>query len=243
MNYLSAFLMVKDENIFLKEWIAFHRTQGYTKFYIYDNMSVNPVSKILEKEINEGIVNVTVWDDNKVGRHVRAMNHCLNRKDISTKWLSLTDIDEFIYGRNERLIDFIKKNESYDSLKFRWLGFGSSGNKNRPKGLVIESYLKRGNFEDLPGGKSIVKFGVIKEMRDPHNPKNTNNSKLFEDDVFINHYVTRSLQDWEEKCKKGGGNGRPREMQTFFSVQKKLNKYIDKGILKYLNETQNYLKL
>jgi hypothetical protein len=169
------------------------------------------------------------------------MNHCLNRRDINTTWLSLTDIDEFIYGVDETVKSFLTKNESYDAVKFLWRGFGSSGYKKRPNKLVIESYTKRGDFEDLPGGKSIVKFGKIKQMRDPHNCKGSNNVNLFKEGVFINHYVTRSLQDWEEKCKKGGGNGRPREMKTFFHVQNKLNKYTDTNILKYLKETKMFL--
>lgn len=234
--------MVKDEDRYLREWVAFHRTQGYSKFYIYDNGSKNPVKNILKREIKAGIVDVTVWNDNKTGRHVRAMNHCLNRKDINTKWLSLTDIDEFIYGESLILSDFLKKNEIYDSVKFTWRGFGSSGYDKRPAGLVIESYTNRGDFDDLPGGKSVVKFGVVRGMKDPHNPRrDIKNVKLFRDKVYINHYVTRSMQDWVEKCRKGGGNGRPRKMETFNQVQKRLNKYTDTNIFKYLEDTKKYL--
>lgn len=242
MNYLSAFLMVKDEDRFLKEWVAFHRTQGFSKFYIYDNGSKNPVSKILNKEIKEGIIDVTIWNDTKIGRHVRAMNHCLNRSDIKTVWLSLTDIDEFIYGEKIKVIEFLKQVESFDSVKFTWRGFGSSLHNKRPDGLVIESYTLRGDFEDLPGGKSIVKFGKVKSMKDPHNPKGIKNQKLFRDKIYINHYVTRSKEDWLEKCKKGGGNGRPRKLETFNQVQKRLNKYTDTQILKYLEETKKFLE-
>lgn len=235
MTYLSAFLMIKDENPFLKEWIAFHLTQGYQKFYIYDNMSSNNVKDFLANEIKEGLVDVTLWEDIEIGRHVRAMNHCLNRTDIETTWLSLTDIDEFIYGEHERLIDFLEKNDTHDAVKFKWLGFGSNGHVSRPNS-VLESYTKRGDFEDLPGGKSIVKFGKVTCMRDPHNPKHVK-SHLFHNDVHINHYVTRSFQDWKEKAKKGGGNGRPRHLETFNQVQAKLSKHTDTRILKYLNET------
>jgi len=233
--------MVKDECRYLREWVAFHRTQGYTKFYIYDNNSVVPVADILKDEILNGIVDVTLWTDINIGRHVRAMNHCLNRTDIKTTWLSLTDIDEFIYGENETVCEFLKKHEDLNHLKFVWRGFGSDGNKYRPSGLVIESYTKRGDFKDLPGGKSIVKFNKIKCMKDPHNPMGVK-ANLFSDEIFINHYVTRSLEDWTEKCIKGGGNGLVRKMETFNEVQKKLNKYTDINILKYLKETQEFLK-
>ena len=242
MNYLSGFLMVKDEDPFLHEWIAFHRTQGYTKFYIYDNGSKIPVKKILKREIRQGLVDVTTWEDKKKGRHVRAMNHCLNRKDIKTVWLSLTDIDEFMYGEKEPVIKFLKKNERYNSLKFTWLGFSANGHKETPKGLVMESYTKRGDFGDLPGGKSIVKFGKIRAMKDPHNPRSILQGPQLREHIFINHYITRSLNDWKEKCRKGGGNGRPRKMETFKHIQKKLSKHKCERILKYVEETKKLLK-
>ena len=157
--------------------------------------------------------------------------------------MSFTDIDEFIYGPNYRLNEFLKKVERFDSVKFTWRGFGSSNHKERPDGLVIESYTQRGNFTDLPGGKSVVKFGKVRKMKDPYNPHGVKNQRLYMDKIYINHYVTRSEQDWVEKCKKGGGNGKPRKMETFKRVQDRLNKYTDIGIHKYLSETKKYLNL
>jgi hypothetical protein len=237
-HYLSAFLMVKDENRYLREWVAFHRTQGFTKFFIYDNGSSIPVSSTLSKEVAEGLVNVTTWNDTQTGRHVRAMNHCLNRNDLDSTWLSLIDTDEFIYGVNSKFIDVLRANEDVDAVKVKWKGFGANGHDKIPHGLVIEEYQMCGDFEDLPGGKSTVKVGKIKAMRDPHNPKNNPSKRLLNSGAWINHYVTRSREDWMGKCKRGGGNGRPRETETFDRVQIKLNKYKDIGILKYLHETQ-----
>lgn len=241
-HYLSAFLMVKDENKYLREWVAFHRTQGFTKFFIYDNGSNVPVKETLSLEINLGLVDVLEWNDVKIGRHVRAMNHCLNRNDLTSTWLSLIDTDEFIYGTEMKFIDVLKNNNDVDVVKVKWKGFGSSGHHNIPKGLVIEEYLMRGDFEDLPGGKSTVKVGIIKGMRDPHNPIDVSSFRLLENGSWINHYVTRSREDWEEKCERGGGNGRIRKMETFNQVQTKLNKYKDSTILKYLDETKDLLR-
>ena len=43
MRYLALCCIVKDENMFLKEWLAYHALLGVEHFYIYDNMSAVPV--------------------------------------------------------------------------------------------------------------------------------------------------------------------------------------------------------
>jgi len=240
-NYLSAFLMIKNENRYIREWIAFHRTQGFTKFFIYDNGSTIPISDTLSNEVAEGLVDITIWNDTKTGRHVRAMNHCLNRNDVNSTWLSLIDVDEFIYGIKNKFIDVIKANSKFDVIKVKWKGFGASGHDEIPEGLVIEEYQMCGDFKDLPGGKSTVNVKKIKAMRDPHNA-NKGSLLLNYNEACINHYVTRSKEDWSEKCKRGGGNGRPRNIKTFNKIQTNLNKYNDTFILKYLNETKQMLE-
>jgi len=226
--------MVKDEDPFLAEWVEFHLNQGVEKIYIYDNGSKNSPRKILDKYIKENKVDVTDWTDIKTGRHVRAMNHCLNRKDIKTTWMMLTDIDEFTYVIDRKLSEWLKGYEKWDSVKIKWLGYGANGHVTRPKGSVLENYTMRGKPGDLPGGKSIVKFGIIKAMRDPHNPKDQTRKIQIDKGAWINHYVCRSEEDWEEKCRKGGGNGRPRVMKTFKQIQGKLNKIEDKRIQKWI---------
>ena len=251
MNYLSAFLMVKDENRYLKEWVAFHTTQGFEKFYIYDNMSSTPVEDTLEKEIKEGLVDVKIWDHSGVGKHHRAMNDCLNRDDIRTVWISMTDADEFAYGEEERLVELLKRKEDQGCLavKLKWKGFGHGGHDARPEGLVIENFLMRGNHEDWPlmgaksrpWGKSIVRFGKVKRMGDCHTAAGVE-TDLIHSEFFINHYVTRSKEEFAEKSKRGGGNGEKRGMHLFNIFNKDLNKYEDRAAPRWLEDTKQKMQ-
>jgi hypothetical protein len=242
MHYLSGFLMTKDENRHLREWVAFHRTQGYTKFYIYDNMSKVPVAETLAWEVGQGLVDVTLWEDDKVGRHHRCMDTFLDRRDVDTVWASLTDTDEFGYGIERPLAEVMKAYEMHEAVKLGWLCFGSSGHDKRPEGLVIESYTKRGSPESILGGKSIVKFGKIRRMGDCHNPKQKHRPPLIDRDrAVINHYITRSKEDWKEKSRRGGGNGSKRGMRLFRNFDAKTNHHEDLRILRYLNVTKELL--
>lgn len=238
MHYLTGFLMTKDENRYLKEWVAFHRTQGYTKFYIYDNMSQTPVAETLSVEVGSGLVDVVLWEDDRVGRHHRAMDNFLGRKDVETVWASLTDTDEFSFGMERPLAEVLKDYESLDSIKLGWLCFGSSGHDRRPAGLVIESYTIRGEPESIPGGKSIVKFGKVRRMGDCHNPKGRQRPPVLDRDIVaINHYITRSREDWDDKSRRGGGNGSKRGRRLFWNFDKKTNKVEDLRIQRYKEET------
>lgn len=243
MHYLSGFLMTKDENRYLKEWVAFHRAQGYTKFYIYDNMSQTPVADTLAGEVAAGLVEVTLWADDKVGRHHRAMDNFLDRRDVETVWASLTDTDEFAFGMEKPLAGILKEFESLDAVKLGWLCFGSSGHEKRPPGLVIESYTMRGPPESIPGGKSVVKFGSVRRMGDCHNPRGRQRPPVLDRNrAAINHYITRSKEDWEEKSRRGGGNGSKRGKRLFLGFDKKTNEAEDLRIQMYLEETKSNLE-
>jgi hypothetical protein len=234
--------MTKDENRYLREWVAFHRTQGYTKFYVYDNMSQIPVADTLAGEVAAGLVDVTLWEDDRVGRHHRAMDNFLDRRDVDTVWASLTDTDEFAFGMEKPLAEVLRGFESLDAVKLGWLCFGSSGHDRRPEGLVIESYTMRGEPKSILGGKSIVKFGKVRRMGDCHNPKWEQKPIVVDrDQAAINHYITRSREDWDEKSRRGGGNGSKRSTRLFWGFDKKTNSLIDLRIQNYVGDTKKFL--
>lgn len=250
MNYLVGFLMTKDENRYLKEWVAFHRVQGVEKFYIYDNESRVPVADTLKKEIEAGLVEVRLWKDEGKGKHHRAMDDYLRRKDVKTVWTTMTDTDEFIYGENERLVEYLtrREGEKTPALKFIWKGFGHGGHEKRPEGLVIENFLLRGNYDDWPlmggphpVGKSVVRFGVVGSMGDVHTAAGVH-TELVTKEVFINHYVTRSREEFEEKSARGAGNGERRGLHLFQIFNKDLNKYEDRGALRWLEATKTKMQ-
>ena len=250
MNYLVGFLMTKDENRYLKEWIAFHRTQGIEKFYIYDNESAVPAAETLKREIDAGLVEVKFWKDDGKGKHHRAMDDYLRRTDVKTVWTTMTDTDEFIYGDEERLVDYLKRRESENTpaFKFLWKGFGHGGHDKKPEGLVIEHFLLRGNYDDWPLmggphpiGKSVVRFGVVKGMGDVHTAGGVQ-TDLVTKEVFINHYVTRSKEEFVEKSRRGAGNGEKRGLHLFNIFNKDLNKYEDRSVLKWLGKTKNKMQ-
>lgn len=54
MKYCAACCMAKDEDLFLKEWIAYHYLLGFEHFIIYDDNSTIPIETLLCDWIQTG---------------------------------------------------------------------------------------------------------------------------------------------------------------------------------------------
>jgi glycosyl transferase family 2 len=83
--------------------------------------------------------------------------------------------------------------ETYAQILLQWLVFGPSGHDRRPEGLVIENYTTRlpDAAEVSRHSKSIVRTDMPTECHDV---------------MVVNHYFTKSVEDWEFKSQRGRGD-------------------------------------
>ena len=61
MTYLSVCAIFRDEADYLEEWIEFHRLVGVERFFLYDNGSVDGSRKVLAHFERDGTVQVRDW--------------------------------------------------------------------------------------------------------------------------------------------------------------------------------------
>jgi len=221
-NYLSAAAIVKDEAPYIEEWLEYHLLQGIQKFYIYDNESSDNLAEILQPYIKDGVVEYKYFPGSE--KQIVAYNDVLQKAKMETYWLAVIDIDEFIVPvKNETVADFLKNFEQYAGVDVNWLMYGSSGEKHRRDGLVIERFRTRGKI-----GEHFYGCGTIKTICNPravfkldiHTPlyfrfANTVNSdkkirkyhykdvKPVYDKIRINHYFTKSYDECQLKLKRG----------------------------------------
>jgi hypothetical protein len=229
-DYIAACIMHKNDLDALVENIEYHKLLGFDKIIIYDNKSDIDIS-VLSKMDN---VILREWRDEKIGSQARCYNNCINEFKDHFKWIAFIDTDEFIVLNNGEtcIKKFIKDYETYGGLGINWKCFGSSGHVKKQKS-IINSYI---HYKENKHIKSIVNTEyVIESSGNPHSFKykkgyycvnelfekiNSEHSNAFNSPptylkVQINHYITRSWEDFEEKVKRGGGNNRS---------NKKLNK-------------------
>lgn len=250
---VSACLMIKDENEYLEEWLKYHHGIGIDEFYIYDNNSKESVYDFIKRNENLKDLNIRVidWDKEGMGKHVACFNHRIHEyKSIKSKvnddineWCCFIDIDEFIVPTQfSDIKELISEYENdHVAIKIGRYNFGDNGYIERPDGGVIENFTNRCDDEGREvlkvGGKSIVRLDRTKKAKDPHNFEVIGDTiNLDINKAQINHYWTKSEQEWKEhKIKKGGGNGLKRDMDKYRTNQKWANKVEDKKIFEFIN--------
>ena len=270
-NILSLAAVVKDEALYIKEWIEFHRMVGVTHFYIYDHESTDNLYEELSPYIDKGIVTYTYWPGEVV--YFQGYNDCLNKYKYESKYIGFIDPDEFIIPVNgENLIDIIEdifsKFKDCGGLGVNWRMYGSSHHENRVDGLVMENYKIRAedNYGVNKHIKTICNPRVTIEFRDyPHCPIYMEpyhcvneygiyiKGPFFEnstcDKIRINHYHFKSKEEYILRKSKG----RPDKIapipskesieKHFMQYDPSLSKVYDPIVDKYIDELNKRCKL
>ena len=224
---IALCLFHKDENNYLHEWLDYHRAKGVSFFYIYDNGS---------KEVPQNQPDVMVIDwskDQDIGKQMRAYFHCYSTFKRLYSWLGFIDTDEFIQGDLAGLLTSAGK-AGQVSISTRL--FGSNGRKKRQKkqvGAYGNHWISNNHVKSFVNCNSHMR-GV---PRDPHfmpmvgvcvdvigQPCLGPIHPHQDSPVVIDHYYTRSRQEWAEKCERGMGDGAGhRTMEEFDQFNKQVN--------------------
>lgn len=262
-DFLSIVAIVKNEAPYLQEWIEYHKLLGITKFYIYDNESNDNIKRVLKKYIGTGEVVYRRYPGKAM--QCFAYNDAVNRYACCTKYMAFIDIDEFIVVRNqsetlEQIVESILgKNNHISGLGLHWKIFGSSGLMEKPEGMVIENYLRRAedDFEVNGHIKTICNPRCCSGMGNPHYPKyvmgcycvdDSNhkidgafNKKVSFEKVWINHYFTKSRQEWKYKRERGKADCQEMRKSKEFEFHDR-NEVYDDTMLKYVNTLKNIIE-
>ena len=98
-DYLSVVAIVKNEALYIEEWIEYHKLLGITRFYIYDNESTDGLKRVLNKYICNGEVIYKSYPGKTM--QCFAYNDVINQYKYKTKYMAFIDIDEFIVVNSE----------------------------------------------------------------------------------------------------------------------------------------------
>jgi hypothetical protein len=254
-HYLSICCIFKDENEYLGEWINYHLKIGVEHFYLYDNGSKKSVKRMLK---NLGLLQyVTIRHIRGKARQVRAYGECLKEFGSYCNWIAFIDIDEFIVPKatNGNLPLFLKEYEPYGALGVNWQVFGSNGLKNKPTKPQLESFTMRSEIDFAVNKhiKSIVQPRFVKNSQNAHffvyidgkycvnenfEPIETAFSGPSVNKIQLNHYFTRSLEEFEIKMKRGiADNVRKRTIEEFYHHDDHANKVKDTTILEIVAQS------
>ncbi|GEM_PF-1902278 len=220
MNRLAICAIFKNEAPYLLEWIAYHRVVGFDHFYLYDNDSTDGGAALIRRSPLAAHVTLTQWPP-RPGQ-LSAYRHFIDHHAQACDWVAFIDIDEFLLPLTDRSVrPVLDRLPPASAVLVHWRVFGPSGWVERPDGLVIDNYTMRAE-DGFPANrhvKSIVRCADLLDVTaNPHEfrlrgqPCDTTGRPVrnigiqetaCHEALVINHYQTRSRQDWLEKIHRG----------------------------------------
>lgn len=227
-------LLIKDENDYVNEWLDWHTKLGFEHFYIYDNGSQTPVSETVENMYKPYCTFID-FSGQYVNTQLDCYRDAMENYSQDVKWFAFIDTDEFIRtvdGSN--INDFLSDYEDYDGLYIRWVTYNANGlwkKDSRPQRERFTTVADR--IQSKPIGKSIIRperipfegvhfpdgrIGQYKVVDSNKNFMKTSFQDFSNNDkIVIDHYFTRSYEEWLEKAQRGSCDPRcDRKYDEFF---------------------------
>jgi hypothetical protein len=235
-RYLGVVAIAKNEGRYLREWIEFQALMGAEQVYVYDNGSDDNSAEVLAPFVADRFVTTIPWFEFDAATDPQrlAYAHALCNFGPQFRWMAFIDLDEFLFPVTApTLVEALSDYEDCSCICVPWFLFGFSGHEIPPEALTIEAYTKRAVLPHTPDGlkflqwKSIVNPAEVVAVESPHmfelvsgriggvdedrKPVVKGVSKTPPPGAVlrINHYVTRSRQEFDLKTSRIGFKIRP----------------------------------
>ena len=171
--------LFQDEEIFLREWIEYHRLLKVEHFYLYNNLSTDGYLNILQPYIDKGLVDLFDWPIPSENQETYLTQlqmpmylHALNLARENADWAAFIDLDEFIQPKvHEDLAQLLEEYQNYGALAINWQLFGTSWISHIPPGELLTEHLVWKAEEKLPLNemiKMVVQTSKVKDVYNPH---------------------------------------------------------------------------
>lgn len=225
--------IAKNEGPFIFEWCLYHAFNGFDAVVVYDNNSTDDTGEQVNLASKFADVRLVDWPLHP--GQIEAYEHAMGSLRPQFDVFCMLDIDEFLVApQHPNLSGLLSMAMEYPLIAVNWIYFGSSGHVQRPSGLVLENYTRRaakGNSHV----KSIIGPGAANShFLNPHfldpgdyvdasgtpitwNPtkRGRTNGARHLDLARIQHYYTRSRQDYDAKLARGRATSNKMRADTF----------------------------
>jgi hypothetical protein len=222
-HYLTTATIVRDEARYIREFVAFHHIVGVDHMLIYlDGGDDGALRAEVKDFIERGFVELIPWPRFLDGRNNQfvAYQHAVAYMRGKCRWLAMIDADEFLFApASADLKSELRQREQYAALAVYSRTFGTGGvAKILPGKLLTEMLVKRGR-EDHPKNftqRAIVNPQAVDSVRSANSVILKDGAMLGWDEdgrpvlatgeaghgavhLRINHYFTRSEEDFQHK--------------------------------------------
>ena len=264
---LAIGAIVKNEFPYLLEWIAYHKLQGVSRFYIADNDSSDNTSELLLALHDLGEVRVIPYPmvgDNP--SQLRAYSMMLQKYHNDYDWIAFIDADEFIAptDASTNFAEYLSSiPEEVGALALNWAIYGSAGHKDFKDDLTINRFNRRAekdfhinnHFKSVVSSKAFFsaplnphRFHLSEDFKFVH----TNMSEVMRhetlgikvsssviwDSFRLNHYNIRSSEEFfDRKATRGLADSVRVRNNVAFFNQRDRNEVEDCSAFSFSSET------
>jgi len=160
---IAVATIFRDEAVYLKEFVEYHRMIGVTHFYLYNNESQDSYLEVLTPYIDEGLVEVidVPVSSDFIGLQCKVYSDAVSRALGKSDWVAFIDTDEFLLPMQDgSLTECLERHFSDCSAIYAcWRMFGTSS-KTIPNIAPIVCELtmasKRSHVQNYVG-KSLIR--------------------------------------------------------------------------------------
>ena len=166
----------KNEAPYVLEWLAHHRLQGVTSFFIADNDSTDGTSELLQALAGAGLIRYLRFPNPPSGKpQLPAYRELLQRHGAEVDWMAIIDADEFIWPEvpGARLDQWLADQPpaaDVGAVALNWAVYGSAGALRADPRLLTQRMTARAEqaFHANHHYKSIVRPGSVQDVVNPH---------------------------------------------------------------------------
>lgn len=218
LNYLyysSVILLIKHENRYLKEWLDWHLSLGFEHVYIYDNGTQEKVDEVINTYVASEKEKITVIDWSGSHAHIQqdAYNHFMKNYKQDSRWGLFIDSDEFLRFTNgvTNVNNFLKDYEDYTEIWGYEVEFNANGQESYVDKPVRERFTNQVNTREGFYWKNFIQVNRIDSFLMHYAYYDSSRNLMFKNeqsnqDLFvIEHYYTKSWEEWQWKIKERGG--------------------------------------
>ena len=212
MATVTICAVVKDEDLYIDEWLQCNRFLGFDHVHLHDN--AHNASTYLTRLPEKYGYYVKVTHSPGLGQQIRSYGKCHAEAKGSNTWTAFIDVDEFIVLRKHANIKaFLRDAAPHGgSVVLKWSIMVSNGTMNYDPAPVVTRFTLTSNAP-TEFSKYSKAISYLPHVLQPsvhsctlkpghptvnHTTVNTNHDREV---AYINHYSTKS---WEEFVKKRG---------------------------------------
>lgn len=128
-----AITCMKDEGVFIPEWIAYHQSIGFDHFLIYTNDCSDGTDLMVQRLQELGIAthrDNTRGANQRASYQIRAFRRALKEPVYHAyDWAMIMDVDEYlnVHAGRKRLRDLVDAVPQADTISLTWRVFGNAG--------------------------------------------------------------------------------------------------------------------